>query len=241
MTAVSPCLISDLIPESPANVSHKRSSVPFLFTWSRAESVSLLVHTNIVYIAEAIYALILNTLLFLNCTFVYMSVIQLLLQLLLSQDSLFSPLPPCLRTPGGPPCSTSWALSHNPAHISVMFHIVYCPVVISILLLSRLPCCSRVETLPAGPLCDVHVYLWACFPPLRLRRSRYLPSSNFFFLPPWFFPLPFCLRLSLVLKSSGTTVAVTADPELLFFCLRLSMLLLCGLWGEATRRPRLAP
>lgn len=95
--------------------------------------------------------------------------------------------------PEGLPCCTTWTLSHNPAHISQMFDVVY--------LHSCLRCCSPGDT-ASGPVSDVHVYLWACFSPLPSESlSSSLPSSFFYLLD--FFSSPF-LPLSLVLKNFGT-------------------------------------
>lgn len=58
-TAVSPCLISDLLVKSPATVPYKRSNVPFLFMWLCfcVRKVWPCLYTWRPYTAEAIHSL----------------------------------------------------------------------------------------------------------------------------------------------------------------------------------------
>lgn len=125
--------------------------------------------------------------------------------------------------PEGLPCCTTWTLSHNPAHISQTFDVVY--------LHSCLRCCSPGDT-ASGPVSDVHVYLWACFflPPIWV---SVIISSFLFFLSPWlffsllFFLSPWCWKT--LAPISNCSLAV---------CLFLSVfLVLLLLWREATGDP----
>lgn len=123
--------------------------------------------------------MLLPTCVFLPCTFAYKS----FLRLFANSSCVVS----CVRS--------SSSIAHTAACISLMFHIVY--------LHSCLPCCSPVETLPAGP-CVIFVYFFGReFPPSLSASVFHTVTIS---LPLCFVFSPF-LPLSLVLKSSGVMVA----------------------------------
>lgn len=175
--AVSPCLTSDLLSQSPV-FSYKRSSVPFLFICVSSCVKCELVHMNAVHCRSHSWSLSLGDITdaasnILNFFMVLLPAclsFSSYLWLLPCQDSFMSfslPVFVCHHT------LYPELGSHDPAHISLMFHIVYLH-----------PCLqsdSLIERLPAG-LCVMFMSISGHVFSLSVSLSHYLSSSRFFLL-----------------------------------------------------------